>query len=116
MPVTQSSAVAAVVPAVAPFPRSEGAWSFLTSHGLVLVYVGGHPRSTGLEIAVAVGITERAVRKILVDLEAAGYIERERVGRRNRYRIETGLPLLRLGDQAVTVGELLHLLHRDADS
>src|SRR5438874_13612770 len=63
------------------------AWSFLTNHGLVLTYVGRNPDSTGLEIARQVGITERAVRKIVDDLSTAGYIEREKVGRRNRYSI-----------------------------
>ena len=61
-------------------------WSFLTNYGLVLTYIGHYPDSTGLEIARAVGITERAARKIVADLLAEGYIEREKVGRRNRYR------------------------------
>lgn len=87
-------------------------WQFLTNHGLVLVYIGGHPESTGLEIAQAVGITERATRKILDDLQAAGYINRQRVGRRNRYQINTTLPLPYRGNRDVTVGELLALLWR----
>lgn len=88
-------------------------WSFLTNHGLVLTFIGGHPDSTGLEIAQAVGITERAVRKILAVLQAEGYIALEKVGRRNRYRINTALPLRPRGQRAVTVGELLELLRRD---
>ncbi len=89
------------------------AWSFLTNHGLVLAHVGRHPDSTGLEIAQAVGITERAVRAIVSDLGAAGFLEPEKVGRRNRYRINTDQPLRHLGGRAVTVGELLGLLWRD---
>lgn len=91
------------------------AWTFLTNHGLVLTSIGGHPDSTGLEIAQAVGITERAVRKIITDLRAGGYVEQEKMGRRNRYRIKTELTLWRRGERAVTVGELLQLLWRDAD-
>src|SRR5438046_2293708 len=89
------------------------AWSFLTNHGLVLTYVGRNPDSTGLEIARQVGITERAVRKIVDDLSSAGYIEREKVGRRNHYRINVTRPVRHLGERAVTVGELLGLLWRD---
>ncbi|MDO8671915.1 MAG: winged helix-turn-helix domain-containing protein [Dehalococcoidia bacterium] len=85
-------------------------WTFLTNHGLVLTYIGHKPDSTGLEIAQAVGITERAVRKIVADLQADGYVSLEKVGRRNRYRIDATQPMRHLGDQAVTVGDLLLLL------
>ena len=88
-------------------------WRFLTNHGLVLIYIGQHPDSTGREIAEAVGITERAVRNIVADLQAAEYLEPERVGRRNRYRIDAARPLRHLGESAVTLGELLELLCRD---
>lgn len=91
------------------------AWSFLTNHGLVLMYVGQHPDSTGRDIAEAVGITERAVRSIVADLRSAGYLEPERVGRRNRYRINASQSLRHLGERAVTVGELLELLWRDEE-
>lgn len=90
-------------------------WTFLTNYGHVLIYIGGHPDSTGLEIAQAVGITERAVRKIVAELQAEGYIEPEKIGRRNRYRINTDLPLRLRGERAVTVGELLGLLWRDRE-
>lgn len=87
-------------------------WSFLTNHGLALIHIGGQPNSTGLEIAQAVGVTERAARKIIAELQAAGYIEREKTGRRNRYHIDGSLPLGRVGEREVTVGELLALLYR----
>jgi DNA-binding transcriptional ArsR family regulator len=90
-------------------------WSFLTNHGLVLVYVGRQPDSTGLEIAQAVGITERAVRAIVADLRAAGFLEAEKVGRRNRYRINGIQPVRHVGGRAVSVGELLDLLWRDTN-
>lgn len=88
-------------------------WSFLTNHGLVLTYIGRYPESTGLEIARAVGITERAARKIVADLLAESYVEREKVGRRNRYRLDTALPLPHPGEHTVTVGELLGLAWRE---
>ncbi len=91
-------------------------WSFLTNHGLVLTYIGRYPDSTGLEIAQAVGITERAARKIVADLLAESYIERERVGRRNSYRLNTHLPLRHPAERTATVGELLGLLWREENA
>src|SRR5512142_3367231 len=88
-------------------------WSFLTNHGLVLTYLGRYPDSTGLAIAQAVGITERAARKIVADLLAENYIELEKVGRRNRYRLDTHLPLRHPAERRATVGELLGLLWRE---
>jgi len=88
-------------------------WSFLTNHGLVLTFIGRYPDSTGLEIAQAVGITERAARKIVADLLAEGYVEWERVGRRNSYRLNTHLPLRHPAERTATVGELLGLLWRE---
>lgn len=85
-------------------------WSFLTNHALVLIHVGRRPDSTGLEIAHAVGITERAVRKMVAELQAAGYIETERIGRRNRYRVDVHRPLRRVGERELTVGELLAIV------
>ncbi len=87
-------------------------WSFLTNHGLVLTYIGRFPDSTGIEIAQVVGITERAVRKIVADLMAESYIELEKIGRRNRYHVNTHLPLRHSAERMATVGELLGLLWR----
>jgi hypothetical protein len=85
-------------------------WRFLTNHALVLIYIGRRPDSTGLEIAQTVGITERAVRKILAELQSAGYIGTERIGRRNRYRVDINRPVRRVGDRELTVGELLAIV------
>ena len=87
-------------------------WTFLTNHGLVLLFISQCPVSTGLEIAQAVGITERATRRIVDDLELAGYIERERVGRRNRYRVDSRRPVARVGERELTLGPLLELVLR----
>ncbi len=88
-------------------------WAFLTNHGLVLTWLGKHPESTGLEMAQAVGITERAVRRIIADLQADCYVAPERVGRRNRYHLNPAKPVEHLNGKAVTVGELLGCLWRD---
>ena len=82
-------------------------WSFLTNHARVLIHVSRRPDSTGLETAQAVGVTERAVRAILSDLTAAGYVSAERMGRRNRHRVDTDRPLLQFGDRELTIGDVL---------
>ena len=84
-------------------------WSFLTNHAVVLTYISQRSDSTGRQIAEAIGITERAVRKILADLQAEGYIELERIGRRNRYRVHAHQSLGRIGAREATVGQLLGL-------
>ena len=78
-------------------------WSFLTNHALVLTHLGRQPDSTGIQIAHAVGITERAVRMILAELQAEGYVEPERMGRRNRYRLDLHRPLQQVGGLSLTV-------------
>lgn len=85
-------------------------WSFLTNYALVLIEITRRPESTGLEIARRVGITERATRRIVDDLEARGYILREKVGRRNRYLVDRNRPLERFGEQELTIGQLLELV------
>ena len=74
------------------------------------MYIGRRPESTGLQIAQTVGITERATRRILDDLEDAGYVEREKLGRRNRYHVDIHRPVTRIGDSDLTVGQLLEVL------
>jgi len=89
-------------------PTTSG--TFLTNQALVLVHIARRPDSTGSEIAGAVGITERAVRKILVELQAADYIQAERIGRRNRYRVDVHRRLPHLAEAEITVGQLLALV------
>ena len=72
---------------------SPPVWTFLTNHAQVLLCVARDPQMRLREIGDAVGITERAVHRIVVELEAAGYLKRTRNGRRNRYEIARGLPL-----------------------
>jgi DNA-binding MarR family transcriptional regulator len=69
------------------------AWSFLTNHAQVLVCIAHDPVIRLREIGETVGITERAAHRIVGELVAAGYITRERHGRRNHYTIQPNLPL-----------------------
>jgi DNA-binding transcriptional ArsR family regulator len=87
-----------------------GEWTFLTNHALVLSYVARHPRTTALDLAMAIGITERATRKIIAELLEAGYIDKKREGRRNRYRINPDVPLRHSSHGETAVGDLLELL------
>jgi DNA-binding IclR family transcriptional regulator len=85
-------------------------WKFLTNHAQVLVCIAHDPGVLLREISEQVGITERAAHRIVTELADAGYITRERNGRRNQYTIEYGLALPdRLG-RIERVGDLLAVL------
>lgn len=89
---------------------SRKPWTFVTNHGAVLALVGLHPQITAREIAARLSITERTVLRIIKDLETAGYVERERVGRENRYEVNRDEPLRRQDQRTISVGELLQVL------
>ena len=84
-------------------------WSFLTNHAQVLVCIANDPDIRLREIAETIGITERASHRIVAELVTAGYISRERQGRRNRYTIEPNLPLPDPLARGRKVGDLLSL-------
>jgi predicted transcriptional regulator len=85
-------------------------WTFLTNHALVLVYLANHPQITALELSMSIGITERAVRKIIADLEGEGYIGKKKEGRRVKYSINQKLPLRHQTQQDKSVKKLLEAL------
>jgi predicted ArsR family transcriptional regulator len=95
-------------------PRPAGAdarrWTFLSNHGHVLVCLAQDPDVRLRDVALAVGITERAVQKILGDLAAAGVVARHREGRRNRYRLDTAQPLRHPIEAHRTVAALLAMV------
>jgi len=68
-------------------------WSLLSTHGLVLLSVADKPETTTREIANNLGMAERSVQRAVSDLDGAGYIKREKVGRRNRYDVNHKKPL-----------------------
>lgn len=82
-------------------------WTFLTNHAHVLLCVAENPNVRLREVATLVGITERAAQRIVSELEEAGYLERERDGRRNVYRLNPDLPLRHPLDRDHHIGELL---------
>jgi DNA-binding MarR family transcriptional regulator len=85
-------------------------WSFLTNHARALLFIASDPDALLRSIALELDVTERTAFGIVADLTAAGYIVKEKDGRRNRYVIQTHLPL---PDRIVpqrTIGEVLDLL------
>jgi len=85
-------------------------WTFLSNHAHVLVCLAIDPDARLRDVALSVGITERAVQKIVSDLEEAGVIIRERSGRRNSYRLDLDVPLRHALESHKTVGTLLSLV------
>jgi predicted ArsR family transcriptional regulator len=85
-------------------------WTFLTNHAQVLLCIARDPGVRLRDIAASLGITERSAYGIVTDLAEAGYIVKERDGRRNRYRIQAHLPLPEPATRERTVGEMLTLL------
>lgn len=91
------------------FPRMA-TWGFLTNHALVLLCIARDPGARLRDIAASVGITERSAFGIVTDLAEAGYVVKEKGGRRNRYRVEAHLPVPEAADRRLAIGDLLALL------
>ncbi|MEO1530048.1 MAG: winged helix-turn-helix transcriptional regulator [Planctomycetota bacterium] len=87
-------------------------WTFLTNHAHVLAVLHSDPDKVLRNVAAEVGITERAVQRIIQDLEDGGFIERERVGRQNHYRVLTKKPLRHPIESHRKIGDLLKLINK----
>ena len=85
-------------------------WTFLTSHARVLLLVAHDPGVRLRDVAASLDITERSAFGIITDLVEAGYVIKEKDGRRNRYHIQAHLPLPEPTSQERTVGEVLALM------
>ena len=85
-------------------------WRFLTNHALVLSFIAKQPHITARELSSTIGITERAVRKIIADLDESGYIDKKKEGRRIRYRIHPELLLRHETQWDIAVGDFLETL------
>ncbi len=91
-------------------PAENKTWTFLTNHSHVLIVLYSEPDLALREVANRVGITERAVQRIVQDLEDAGYLSHEKIGRKNRYSISTGQALRHPVESHRKIGDLLHLI------
>jgi predicted ArsR family transcriptional regulator len=87
-------------------------WTFLTNHAHVLAVLHSDPQLVLRQVAIEVGITERAVQRIVQDLEEGGFIQREKVGRQNRYQVLTGQSLRHPIEAHRKIGDLLKLINK----
>jgi hypothetical protein len=85
-------------------------FAFLTSYGKTLLLIAHDPRIRIRDIAGRLNVTERATQRIVADLARAGYIDRQREGRRNFYSIRTDLPLGLPLPRDVEIGALVTIL------
>jgi DNA-binding Lrp family transcriptional regulator len=93
-------------------PTRDGVWTFLTNHTHVLLCLAEDQNLRLRDVAERVGITERATQSIVADLVAGGYLNRQRVGRRNTYEVNRDLPLRHPIESHHSVGELIRMLRR----
>jgi DNA-binding MarR family transcriptional regulator len=89
------------------------AWTFVTNHTQVLLCLARDPDMRLRDVAETVGITERAAQRIVAELVEAGYLERTRVGRRNRYTINGQTAMRHRAQLGHEIGELLDLLQTE---
>ncbi len=85
-------------------------WTFLTNHARVLLCIAHDPGARLRDIAASLNITERSAFGIVTDLADAGYVVKQKDGRRNRYQIQAHLPLPEPTSEERTIGEILALL------
>jgi len=85
-------------------------WTFLTNHAVVLSFLAKNPRITARELSMTIGITERAVRRVIADLYDTGYISKKKEGRGVRYRINPDLPLRHGTYRETAIGDFLESL------
>ena len=90
--------------------RSDGGWTFVSNHFLVLLCIAEDPEQRMVDVSKRLAITERAVQGIVADLVDAGYLTRTKVGRRNHYRVNSSMPMRHLETQHRQLDDLLALL------
>ena len=85
---------------------NDPGWTFLSNYAHVLLCIAREPKVRLREVAHRVGITERAVQRIVADLEEGGYLSRSRSGRRNRYEVHLDRPLRHAVESHHAVGAI----------
>jgi len=88
-------------------------WTFFSNNAHVLVCLTRQPQPTTREIAIRVGITERAVQRIVKKMVDAGVLKVEKVGRRNRYELNLDQQLRHPLESHKTIGEFLRLMNSE---
>ena len=90
---------------------ASSSWTFLTNHAHVLMCLAKNPSARIRDLAMEVGITERAVQRIIVELEEDGYLDHIRDGRRNVYQVFSRRPLRHCIEQHRQVHDLIQLIN-----
>lgn len=88
-------------------------WTLFSNHGHVLLFIAREPEARLRDVAAEVGITERAVQKIIKDLQDGGVVNVRKHGRCNRYRVQMRKPLRHKLEAHCSVGDLVRLIHED---
>lgn len=90
-----------------PSPPSPTSWTFLSNYAHVLICLSRDPGILLRDVAIMVGITERAVQRIVADLEEGGYLKRQKEGRRNTYKLSLNKALRHPVEKNCTIGDLI---------
>ncbi len=90
--------------------NQEATWTFLTNHSHVLICLARNPEMRIRDLADTVGITERAIQRILADLESAGAIAKTKEGRRNSYEVNEEFPLRHPVEARCVIGDILEIV------
>jgi DNA-binding MarR family transcriptional regulator len=109
VPAKQRTSAARATPRSTESKPGSG-WTFLSNHAHVLLLLAKEPEIRLRDVAERVGITERAVQRIVADLEQGRYIERVRTGRRNRYKVHPEMPLRHPIEAHRKIASLIHLV------
>ncbi len=96
--------------------NEEHLWTFLSNYAHVLVCIARDPDVTLREMAESVGVTERAVHRIVGELSAVGVVSKVREGRRNHYELNLEVPMRHTLEEGKTVGDLLSALLSRAEA
>jgi DNA-binding MarR family transcriptional regulator len=89
--------------------QEAGRWTLLTNHGRLLLLIAQEPGAKIRDLALAAGVTERTTQAIVSDLERAGYVSKQKVGRQNRYTVHHELPFRHPAEADHSVGELIEV-------
>ena len=89
---------------------SEPSWTFFTNHTHVLVYLALYGSMPLKDVALAIGLTERGVQRIVMELEASGVLSIEKIGRRNHYQLNADVALRHPLENHCTIGQILAII------
>ena len=88
---------------------SDKQWTFLSNYGHILIHLARNPEARVRDIADAIGVTERSALGIIGELENAGYISVEKIGRRNKYKINSKLKFRHSMESHKSIGDLIKI-------